>query len=576
MNRTARPALRIPPLGVGVFVLAMGVPHAIRADHFAGASITYQCVGTNQYRIDLDLILNCVGAPITTQTLNFANSCGTSFSIVDLPVISSIEISPLCASQVANSTCNGGTQPGFKKYRFQTTLFLSPCNFWTIAWNTCCRNVTQNISGTPGLYVSATLNNAGGLCDASPVFVDSGIPYVCVNQPVAYNPGVSDADGNSLTYSLISARYAAPAPTNVSYQGSYSGNQPFLGTSIDPATGQLYFTPTATGYYVIVIQVASYNGVGQLIGRVMRDLMFVVITCDGTPPITSGISSSTGGSSFTPAQFIVCNGSSFCFSLTFTDPESAQVVSVASNATSVLPGSTFTVTGTNPAVATVCWTGNEAQLPMSVWFQASDNACPIVNSMSTFATGLSCVFLPIELLELQVRDEGGEAVVEWTTGSEQGNARFEVQRSADGSSFNTIGAVPAAGPSVTSAEYSFKDGSPCSGTSYYRLRIIDQDGTSSTSALVPLIRSVSTGATATSSASGWLLSALAPGSTWEFFDISGRTLSAGSATSDILTVPFTNSTGAVVLVVRSDEGTRRWVLPAITADERTFLSVRSR
>src|SRR5436190_721009 len=203
MTVHATHATKVGALRTLLVVMAMGVGVA-RADHFSGASITYQCVGVNTYTIYLDMYLDCSGAPITPQTLYFDNSCGVTFSIGSLTATSVQEVAPLCPAQLANSTCNGGALPSFKKYRFQTTLYLSPCDFWTIHWYICCRNTMQNIQLTPGLYAEATLNNLSGICDGSPRFVDTGIPYVCVNQHVEYNPGVSDPDGNTMVFSLIS------------------------------------------------------------------------------------------------------------------------------------------------------------------------------------------------------------------------------------------------------------------------------------------------------------------------------------------------------------------------------------
>ncbi|MFN3874633.1 MAG: hypothetical protein ACK4L7_01810, partial [Flavobacteriales bacterium] len=229
--------------------MVVGLP-AAHADHFSGANITYNCVGPNQYTITLDLFLDCSGAPITPHALSFTNTCGVNFTLNNVPLVETTEVSQLCGSQLLNSSCNGGTLPGIRRYRFQTTVFLSPCNFWTISWSVCCRATTQNVVATPGMYVAATLNNLGGLCDQSPQFGDSTIPYVCVGTPVSYNPQVTDADGNSLDYSFISARYAAPVPTNVTYQTGFTATTPIPGITLNSSTGQINFTPTVTGRYI--------------------------------------------------------------------------------------------------------------------------------------------------------------------------------------------------------------------------------------------------------------------------------------------------------------------------------------
>ncbi len=551
----------------------------LRADHFSGTSITYECIGVNQYRFSLDLYLDCAGVPVTTQSMSFSSDCGVSFTLAGLTAVSSVEVSPLCPSQTANSTCNGGAQPSFKRHRFQTTLFLSPCNKWTVEWYTCCRNTTQNVFLTPGTYVAATLNNLGGICDRSPRFVDSGVPYVCLNVPVAYNPGVTDADGDNLTFALISARYGAPAPTNVLYQGSYSGTQPFLGATINATTGQLLFTPTITGYYVVVIQVSSYNGLGQLIGTVMRDLMFAVIVCDGTPPASSGITSSSGGVWFQPFSVYACSGLNFCINVPFYDFQAANTVTVTTNASTVLPGATVTVTGTNPATAQICWTGNESILPQTVWFQASDGACPIPNTMSMSIIAVDCTTLPVELVSFTAEAEGKSVRTKWTTVSEQGSDLFTVERSPNGSMFEDLGSIDAAGHSQDVRNYTFIDSDPLHGTGYYRVREKDLDGTVSYSEVVAvhtqgdnLLQASNDGSTA------WMVSGIPAGAQWELLDMQGRKMNEGVAQDDLVQlvqVPSA-STAMHLLRVYAESGPMLLKLPPTVVGEHAAVSTPTR
>jgi gliding motility-associated-like protein len=356
---------------------------AARGEHFSGASITYDCLGGNMYTVYLDLYLDCSGSPITGQTLYFTNSCGVQFTQANLQPVLVEEVSPLCNNSLANSTCNGGPLPGFRRYRFQTTLFLSPCNFWTIYWNICCRNTMQNVGGTPGIYVQATLNNAGGLCDDSPTFADSGIPYVCVGTSHMYSPGVTEPDGNTMVFSLINARFLAPPPTSVTYINGFTGANPLPGMTIDPNSGQLTFSPNVQGNYVVVIQVATYDGNGQLIGTVMRDLMFVAVACDGVPPISQGLSNAVNAIVTGMNSLEVCPGQNFCVDLVFEDPDPGNVITMVSNAAAEMPGSTFTVSGTSPAVATICWMPNPALMPVNLFVEVQDGQCPIQNTSST-------------------------------------------------------------------------------------------------------------------------------------------------------------------------------------------------
>ena len=566
-----RDPLRRTGLGAA-FLLAFADP--VLADHFSGASITYDCLGGNQYRINLDLYLDCAGVPITPQTLYFSNNCGVVFSQNNLNPISVTEVSPLCPSQAANSRCNGGTQPGFKLYTFQSTLFLSPCNAWKVEWYICCRNTMVNIAVTPGMYAVASLNNLGGLCDNSPRFIDSGIPYVCVGQPVAYNPGVSDPDGNSLSFALISARFATPLPTPVTYQGGYTAAQPIAGITINPNTGQLAFTPASTGYYVVVFEVGSYTAGGVLIGKVMRDLMFAVIVCDGNPPTTQGLANGTGGLVYNPGQFIACNGQSFCVDMVFTDPQPGSVVSVLSNATSVLPGASFTVTGTNPATATICWTASEAQLPLNIWFEASDNACPIANSISVSATAIGCIFLPVELLDLQAELDRGVVQVRWTTASEAGLDRFIIERAMDGLTFLPIGEVNAAGTSHGTRQYRYTDDAPLPVKGYYRLQQVDTDGTINFSHTVSVSGSSPRMINATFNGNAWVIEGATDGSEWHVLDGTGRERERGTyrAGSGPLTIAMEDK-GIRLLVIRGDMRTWIFKLPSLADPGSTIAAI---
>ena len=70
-------------------------------------------------------------------------------------------------------------------------------------------------------------------------------------------------------------------------------------------------------------------------------------------------------------------------------------------------------------------------------------------------------------------------MVEWETATELNNDYMAVERSADGRRFDEIGRVPGAGNSNTPLRYDLLDEQPLPGRSYYRLRQVDFDGTTS-------------------------------------------------------------------------------------------------
>lgn len=105
----------------------------------------------------------------------------------------------------------------------------------------------------------------------------------------------------------------------------------------------------------------------------------------------------------------------------------------------------------------------------------------------TLATTLYSVTpLPVELLWFTGREQGPVNLLEWTTASEHDNDRFEVERSSDASVFTRVGQVAGAGNSTSLLQYRFVDSAPPAGTSYYRLRQVDHDGTATNSPMVAL------------------------------------------------------------------------------------------
>lgn len=84
--------------------------------------------------------------------------------------------------------------------------------------------------------------------------------------------------------------------------------------------------------------------------------------------------------------------------------------------------------------------------------------------------------LPIELIQFDAYLDGNKVNLEWQTASELNNDYFVIERSADGIRFDEIRIVDGAGSSNQLIQYFETDHSPLSGTSYYRLRQVDFDG----------------------------------------------------------------------------------------------------
>ena len=362
------------------------------ASHVAGADFSYTCVGPNTFLVTLNIFRDCSGisAP-TSAAVTFTSSCGGAVNVtltLQNPPIGT-EVSQLCAAQISNSTCNGGSLPGMQQYIYSDLVVLAPtCNIWSMAWSTCCRNSPiVNMTGG-GMYIPASLNNAVDSCNNSPQFNAQPIPYVCQNQLVNYNFGVIEPDGDSLVFSLVPPILSSVGgvPTNGTHIPPYSAGTPLVGAVLNPTTGQLIFTPTTQGFFVVAVMVCEYEyGTGILKGCVTRDIQFVVIPCSNVSPTWGGIQNFSGNGILVDSTTIeVCVGNAFSFDLLFPDPDTADIVTLFTNITTILPGATVIMTPGNPATMNVTWTTSSGTAPFNSFsVTAIDDACPTFGLVST-------------------------------------------------------------------------------------------------------------------------------------------------------------------------------------------------
>lgn len=84
--------------------------------------------------------------------------------------------------------------------------------------------------------------------------------------------------------------------------------------------------------------------------------------------------------------------------------------------------------------------------------------------------------LPVRMLHFGVQAVDGRVLLDWATGTEQDNTGFAVERSIDLGHWERIAFIPGAGNSQQTIAYQAVDEAPFLGSSYYRLRQIDEDG----------------------------------------------------------------------------------------------------
>jgi hypothetical protein len=83
--------------------------------------------------------------------------------------------------------------------------------------------------------------------------------------------------------------------------------------------------------------------------------------------------------------------------------------------------------------------------------------------------------VPIKLLSFNAVKQNKSVYLSWETSTEVNSSHFEVQTSTNGTNWQPIGTVTAAGTSNTTQRYSFIHSSPGKGINYYRIKLVDLD-----------------------------------------------------------------------------------------------------
>lgn len=348
--------------------------------HLMGGELTYTCLGNNQYELELIVYRDCNGINLgSTQYINQTNNCGTNTSH-SMQLFSSQEITPVC-SNVQGTACNGGSGTyGIEEFIYKTTVTLDPnCTNVNFSWSLCCRNYAINTLSSPGsesMYIHTNIPDVN-VCNNSPTFLNNPVPFVCVGQPVNYNHGAVDTDGDDLVFSLTDCMDDLNNP--VIYAAGFGAATPLSttsGISINPTTGELIFTPSQVQVGVLCVLVEEYRN-GIKTSEIVRDIQFTVLTCSNDNPTLTGIDSSNVFSTSLKV------GNNLCFDVFSNDINAGQTVSIEWN--QGISTGTFTIdsSGQYPK-GTFCWTPTTNDIGNNIFTViAADDNCPLVG-MNTY------------------------------------------------------------------------------------------------------------------------------------------------------------------------------------------------
>ena len=134
----------------------------------------------------------------------------------------------------------------------------------------------------------------------------------------------------------------------------------------------------------------------------------------------------------------------------------------------------------NPSLSNcdaLCGAINNGIDPNSVNVEVFGNGGFPCDDFNDWETNCALIALPVDLADFTGYAIDRSNMLKWQTESEENTMVFIVERSLDGRrDFIEIGRVNAFGNSTTMRSYELEDGNPVS-FAYYRLRIVDFDGT---------------------------------------------------------------------------------------------------
>ena len=156
---------------------------------------------------------------------------------------------------------------------------------------------------------------------------------------------------------------------------------------------------------------------------------------------------------------------------------------------------TDNVNGGSPITSNSCVRFNPSGVGL-IGFQNNDSGSEFAVDLANYGTpgttntGVNdfAGALPVKYTSFTATKQATSNLLKWSTASESNNSHFEVQRSVDGKSFETIARVKGNGTSNKLHAYTYQDvAAPAAKTVYYRLKQVDFDGKSELSKTVSVV-----------------------------------------------------------------------------------------
>ncbi len=318
-----------------ILTLSLLAPLSTFASHIIGGNFEFCQTGANTFELTLRIFRDCNPTNSTTIT---PSGIRIYDNVTNLqPYTESLNGNLISTTVISlGDSCYTPTGVCVEQRVYTKTITLADNpNGYYIAWDICCRNnLITNIdnptsSGSTFYVQIPDPALAGGNC--SPNFGSYPTDgYFCltndINNPFIIDPMVTDADGDSLVYSLVDpyddGNSSKPFQSITWATGGYSlanilGNTTLPAMSINSSTGIITCYPENIGVFVFAIMVEEYRN-GVKIGEIVRDVQYSALGCTlDSPPVINLAD--------TVAIYV---GDTICVDMTVSDSDGADTIYV--------------------------------------------------------------------------------------------------------------------------------------------------------------------------------------------------------------------------------------------------------
>ncbi|MCF8297253.1 MAG: T9SS type A sorting domain-containing protein [Saprospiraceae bacterium] len=343
-------------LFIVLLVLLFSFSSDLKATHYMGGEITWECTFAGNYKFTMKLYRECY-TNTGSAAGNFPDSIYLkttvpgfdSIKMIRLPGYP-IDVSPICNSDTSfphiycnNSNPMQGATANLGAIQehiytsaaaFPNGVPLSgvpPTGGWLFHYSSFARNPSTNISGMQSFRLRSKMNpynnqNVSTCYDNSPSFSEIPEAVICSAYPFRYNHLTLDKEHDSLVYSWGQPLNSA-GNLLANYVSGYSWNSPLPGSlqnpnnvpaTIDPVTGEILFTSFTSGAFVASTKITSYK-CGVNVAEIWRDMQFTIRSCgtNNQPNIAPPFKDSSG--QYTLFVDTVYAGDLVCFNISATD-----------------------------------------------------------------------------------------------------------------------------------------------------------------------------------------------------------------------------------------------------------------